>query len=191
MKPRPFGDGLIFVCNAIGLIPLGGKKGHGLYAVVDLADIPLVAPFYWHLNDRRRARCIYAQTNIKRAGRMTTIQMHKLIFPEAQEIDHHDGNGLNNRRSNLRVSSSRANKQNRFVQRNNTSGYRGVNRFGEKWMARVGKGRRGVRAYLGLFETAQDAAHAYDDEARRRFREFARLNFPRPGEQSAQSSSVS
>lgn len=171
-------------------IPLSGKNGRGLRAIVSRRDFRLVRAFRWFVS-YTKARTLYAQTHVKRVGRDTTIQMHRLILPHAHEVDHRNGNGLDNRRRNLRAASSAGNRQNRTLQRNNTSGYRGVryNKQTDSWMACIGagqhKGKRNI--YLGLFKTAKAGALVYDRQARRRFGSFARLNFPRRGERSVRS----
>ena len=175
--PRPI------IHNRVALIPLGGSKGIGLFAVVDLRDLARVRRHHWCANARRGATTVYAQTNIKGPdGRATTVQMHKLIRPGCAEIDHRDGDGLNNRRQNLRRAGPAENRRNRAIQRNNRSGFRGVHRHPYGWVARIGKGRD---RYLGLFSTLIAAAQAYDRAARRRFKSFARFNFPREGERHA------
>lgn len=178
----------IVVSNGVARIPLGGKRAAGRCTRVDACDLPIVGFHRWHANIHPKSRTIYAQTNLKIRGRWTTVQLHKLLVRGTLEVDHKSGNGLDNRRQNLRRAPFTSNAQNRFVQQNNSSGFRGVNftSCAGKWMARVGDGRRGRRVYLGLFATAEGAARAYDKEARIRFGVFARLNFPRNGERSAQ-----
>ena len=108
------------------------------------------------------------------------ILMHRLILdaPEDMEVDHIDGNGLNNRRSNLRLATKSQNAINRRVNRpNKSSRFRGVcwNRKSERWQASIRT--KGKSVYLGLFEREEDAAAAYDEFAAKEFGEFAVLNF--------------
>lgn len=173
-------------CKRIALVPLGGKHGAGRFATIDIDDVPRVAGLFWYAYQHKRTPSIYAQANVKRGGRWTTVQMHKLLL-NAAEVDHVDGDGLNNRRKNLRSATPTQNKQNRPIQRNNRSGFRGVTFLYAvgKWMARIGSGKRSERTYLGVFDNPMEAARAYDKEARRRFGKFARLNYPRKNERSA------
>ena len=92
-------------------------------------------------------------------------------------VDHINGNGLDNRRSNLRPASRSQNGANRGAPSNNTSGFKGVTRFRLKWMAKIQVHGRTI--HLGLFATPQEAARAYDTAALEHFGEYARPNFPK------------
>jgi len=91
-------------------------------------------------------------------------------------VDHKDGDGLNNQRSNLRRSSALQNSQNQRLSRRNKSGFKGVFFKGPKWMASIRMNGRST--HLGMFDSAEAAALAYDAAAAAAFGEFARLNFP-------------
>jgi AP2 domain/HNH endonuclease len=148
----------------------------------DRGDMALVATFNWHVYRRGRRR--YARTNVNLPnGRRTQISMHRLLldFPECQ-IDHRNGNGLDNRRANLRLCDGRQNAMNRRQRSDNTSGFKGVHleaphgyHKGGKWVAQIQA--QGRRIKLGRFNTAEEAARAYDAAARKHFGEFARTNF--------------
>ncbi len=105
--------------------------------------------------------------------------MHMAILggKRNKEIDHRDGNGLNNQRSNLRFCTHAENMRNRNIQKNNTSGYKGVswNKNARKWQAVIKY--NGTHIYLGLFFCLVSAARTYDGKARELYGEFARLNF--------------
>ena len=90
--------------------------------------------------------------------------------------DHINGNGLDNRRNNLRTCTNAENLQNRPKQKNNTSGFKGVflNKLTGKWEARIYS--RKTRTYIGLYKNKIDAANAYNEKATELFGEFARLN---------------
>jgi hypothetical protein len=76
------------------------------------------------------------------------------------EIDHINGDKLDNRIQNLRVVDGITNRRNMPMQRNNTSGHVGVCFKDGKWIARIGAGKRGKRLFLGKFDTIEEAVAA-------------------------------
>jgi hypothetical protein len=106
--------------------------------------------------------------------------MHNVIMG-VKGIDHANGNGLDNRRSNLRPFTGAQNHWNSGISRTNWSGHKGVgwNKAEGKWRARIQA--NGKRLFLGYFDTAEDAGHAYDAAARELHGEFARTATPAAG----------
>jgi hypothetical protein len=105
--------------------------------------------------------------------------MHRLILdPGTAEVDHINGDTLDNRRCNLRLATHAQNMCNNRMRSHNTSGYRGVFWYAErrKWGALIVARRK--RKFLGLYADAVDAARAYDAAAIELHGEFASLNFP-------------
>ena len=158
-------------------ILLHGKKAAGRVALVDDTDYELVSRYRWCAKDARHGLVTYAVANVKINGRHTTIMMHKLItgWPRT---DHHDHDGLNNQRSNLRAATSSQNGANRRRSRSGSSQFKGVSwvRREAKWHAQIGV--NGTHVYLGSFTTEHDAARAYDTAARAAFGQYACVNFP-------------
>lgn len=156
----------------------------GLIAIVDDADYDRVkAAGKWSL--RRDGDRSYAYRHVRRPdGKRTTTTLHAFItgYPLT---DHRNGDGLDNRRCNLRSATVAENGRNRRMSANNTSGFRGVywRKSKGKWEASIG--HLGRQPHLGAFDSAEEAARAYDEAARVLHGEFARLNFPRPGERAA------
>lgn len=107
-----------------------------------------------------------------------TIRMHRVIL-ESPQVDHIDGNRLNNQRSNLRACNHTQNQMNREKSKGLSSLYKGVSwhKQTEKWRARIQTSEGNL--YLGLFESEVEAAQVYDEAAKQHFGQFARLNFPR------------
>ena len=97
--------------------------------------------------------------------------------PAEKLVDHRDHNGLNNRRSNLRLATPRENAQNRRAKRTCSSGYKGVNYRQKDGLFEAALRDNGKRVYLGRFQKADDAARAYDKKAKEVHGEFAYLNF--------------
>lgn len=85
--------------------------------------------------------------------------VHRLLLPSSLQVDHQDGNGLNNLRSNIRAVTGRWNQQNRHASA--TSKYPGVHwdRYSERWQAKIRV--NGIQRHLGSFKDEQKAAGAY------------------------------
>ena len=96
---------------------------------------------------------------------------------EVDHIEHADGSHAQDRLSNLRIVSSSQNIMNQRINRNNTSGYKGVSwhKRNGKWKAEIMS--QGRRKCLGYFTTPEAAALAYDKAAKELHGEFAQLNF--------------
>jgi hypothetical protein len=97
-----------------------------------------------------------------------------LLSPAATEfVDHIDGDGLNNRRSNLRIADRSGNGANRGRPANNSCGFKGASAHGKRWIARVGY--RGQVMRIGMYDTRDEAAAAYGEAATALHGQFARL----------------
>lgn len=152
------------------LIPLS----QGAFALVDADDYDaLVAAGPWHLKPNKYNR--YARST-DRGGRKR-LYMHSLLTGW-RLTDHINGDGLDNRRANLRPATDSQNQANKKKPVDNTSGFKGVyfKRDANGWIAKIVV--RGKFIYLGRFASAEDAARAYDAAALEHFGEFARINFP-------------
>lgn len=158
---------LIAQDNGTFLVPLTG----GLFAVIDEPDVRLVRDHLWCA--RRDGHTHYAF----RGKQQTTLLMHRVILnpPRGVQIDHRDGNGLNNTRGNLRMCTQSQNNQNQVSARGSSS-FKGVcwHRAAGKWEAHIRQ--HGRRHHLGLFVSEMDAARAYNAAAVQCFGDFARLN---------------
>lgn len=153
-------------------IPLPG----GFTTVIDDEDAALVAGFNWRVLELRKGlRYVHAH----RGG--LHIYMHRLILgaPKGRIVDHRNGDGLDNRRANLRLATHSQNHANRGPNaraRGKSSRYKGVywNKARRKWAATIyvdGKSR-----HLGLHATEEAAAAAHDQAALAAWGEFAKTN---------------
>lgn len=163
----------------------------GKVAIVDDDDYELVSQYKWHATQRHNTW--YAETNSKggRVGRKK-IALHRLIMqpPDDMVVDHWDWNGLNCTRENMRICTNLENiNRHRGDPRStvfgaihprcenkNPTGYKGVSRELKKWRAQLKVNRKYIR--VGVFDTVEEAARAYDRAARKYLPNTAYLNFP-------------
>jgi hypothetical protein len=146
----------------------------GFVAFVDAEDYDRVAGHKWHAV-RRSSGLVYAATNIRQLdGRQKSLQMHRLLLPEAERVDHINGIGTDNRRENLRSATHTENMQNRKKHKNNTSGFKGVYAAKGRWRAAIRA--NGQKHNLGYFDSPEEASAAYDEASQRLHGEFSRPN---------------
>lgn len=155
--------------DGAGLIPLT----HGKFAIVDAEDYDRLGKYKWYCREAKNN--FYA---FRRNGKKM-VSMHREIInaPEGLLVDHIDGDGLNNCKSNLRLCTYAENACNRRPNRKGSSKYKGVwfHKRERKWEARIT--RKGKLKYLGRYDDEIEAALAYDRKAKQLFGEFAYLNF--------------
>lgn len=148
----------------------------GLYAIVDDEDHARISRHDWWADVRKRTT--YAYRTIRVNGRRTSLRMHREVLRRCRgEVDHVNGDGLDNRRSNLRTATR---KQNAHNSRGNGISYKGVT-FQPRlkrypWQARIASD--GEQMHIGYYASSIEAARAYDRAARYHFGEYACLNFP-------------
>ncbi len=135
----------------------------GYEAIIDSADAATVERYNWHA--KADGRCVYAIRHAACSvdGKKTTISLHRSIMGEAEGlvVDHINGDGLDNRRTNLRWATRQQNTMNRFAKTKNITGFKGVRRANRsvRWTAVIGM--NGKSHYLGAFDTPEDAYAAY------------------------------
>lgn len=156
----------------------------GFVAIVDAADADRVLQYRW--SAKRCRNTTYARRNVRQPdGTYVTQSLHRFLTGY-DLTDHRNGDGLDNRRANLRAATPGENGQNCRKRSHNTSGFKGVtwHKHRRKWLAQIKSGD-GKNRFLGYFLSADEAARAYDAAARDLHGPFATVNFPQPGERAA------
>lgn len=148
----------------------------GQFALVDDADLATISAYRWRYQRRYDGRGGYATTHVRGAdGIKRQMGMHRLLLapPSHLQVDHINGDGLDNRRANIRICTSAQNAANR------------PSRKAIKGICQRGAGRYLAVIYstpgryeFGPFETEHEAGRAYDAACRILHGEFGRLNFP-------------
>ena len=156
-KTVTYGDTTCLLCY---------RKGEEYKVLVDKEDVNILEKYNkWQVNTSR-GNAVYCQKTINKVHYY--YYLHRVIMNAAQgmEVDHINGNPLDNRKCNLRVVSHRHNLQNFCKNRStNTSGYRGVSymKSYKKWEAYYWTQYKKVK--VGYFDTAEEA-HAAVVKAR-------------------------
>jgi hypothetical protein len=140
------------------------KKAHVGDAMVDDSDFDRVNALRWYLKSPGYA----ARASRDELGIQRTLFMHRFVMgfgPGDPDLDHINGNKLDNRRENLRECDDAQNQWNTGKSIRNTSGYRGVTRgWGNHWSAHIRC--REVLFNLGSYASAELAAAAYEGASR-------------------------
>lgn len=149
----------------------------GLTAIVDAVDAPSIEVRNWCAVYTPTGGPYAATRGKKSKGERRTVYLHAFLMGRRAgfEIDHSDGDSLNNRRSNLRWATRAQNQFNIGPKASNPYGLKGINfdpRYGGRWRARIRVAGR--QKFLGYFKTAEAAASAYSDAADLYHGEFAR-----------------
>lgn len=148
----------------------------GKIAIISEVDIDLtILKWYYDVKYAKRSlnpgceflHRVIAERNINRT------------LTEFEFVDHINLNKLDNTRQNLRVVNRSQNGANRNILSNNKSGFKGVSFHKKtgKWQADIASGILHQKQYIGLFNTPEEAAKAYDIEAKKKYGEFAKLNY--------------
>ena len=147
------------------------KLTQGKYAIIDDEFYEEVSKYKWHFGNG------YAKRK-NPSFKPKLFGMHHVVLPlqKGLMIDHINGNGLDNRRANLRLVTKSQNMMNRGKQINNKSGYMGVcwHKQHGRWRAYIKVNKKQIS--LGLYDTLKEAAKAYNEGAKKYHREYAYLN---------------
>ena len=146
-------------------------QGH--IAIVDDEDYERVNQYKWCYCQG------YAQRYINKGYKKRAIElMHRFInkTDEGLHTDHINGDGLDNRKINLRTCTASQNAMNSKTPKNNSSGFKGVywRKDIEKWRAKIGVNRKTI--HIGNYDSKIKAARAYNEAALKYHGEHAKLN---------------
>ncbi len=153
----------------------------GTVAIVDDEDYQMLRLIRWHV--MRSGKSAYARTATWGESVLGHSLMHRVIMgnPVGKDVDHINGNGLDNRKANLRICTTSENLHNADKQRTwrgkgTSSAFKGVywHSRAKKWAASLACDGKNV--HLGLFESEKAAALAFNQVAVSLFGDFARLN---------------
>lgn len=153
------------------------KKHGNLTFIIDDEDYDLVKDWTFVVTENGGGDYYLSMRKTEGPIRLHTF-FHRFILncPEDMCVDHIDNNTLNNKKENLRIATYNQNAWNRSKTKTRKchSIYLGVTwvKAVKKWQACIGN------KYLGRFDDEVMAAKAYDTEARKLYKEFAKLNFP-------------
>jgi hypothetical protein len=157
-EPRPIGGGICELDLSMGLV-----------ALIDEADAHLVAVCSWCASYNGRNPIPYVKGRPGADRRFVRLHRYLMGFP-ADQVDHENGDTLDNRRCNLRVATQSQSTANTGIRKDNKTGFKGVTFERGLYVATC----KGVR--LGFFTTAIAAAKSYDAAALATFGTFARTN---------------
>jgi hypothetical protein len=161
---------VLFGLYAMKRIPLS----QGKYALVDDADYERLNQWKWCVSNEYGKLYAVCWQNDQH------VRMHRFLLGlkkgNAVQVDHKDGNGLNNQRSNLRIATHKQNQWNKRKRRDNTSGYKGVfwHEASKKWLVQIKA--NGKIQYIGCFKSKIEAARKYNEAAKKYHGKFASLN---------------
>lgn len=171
---------IIRIEHEIAFIRVGSVHGN-LECLIDPADVPLFFGFEagWRAHFQRDRYYVISSSRPR-----SNLHRFLLSEPDGLYVDHKNGDGLDNRRSNIRVATPAQNRYNSRYQ--NKTGYKGVwfhklsGLYGGAVLHPCGK-----RKSIGYYRTAEDAARAHDAVVSELHGEFAFLNFPKPDDSQA------
>lgn len=150
----------------------------GKVALIDDEDYERVMQYNWTVYQSHKRWTFYAHCHPTTG----TTELHRFILGlkrgDRVMVDHRNGNGLDNQKSNLRICSYSENQWNHVIPINNTSGYIGIgyHKKSKKWYARSCVQRK--HFYLGSFDNKNKAAIAHDKAVLHLHGDFATLNYP-------------
>lgn len=149
-----------------GSFGIGFFNNSGNTFIFDLEDYDAINQYTWY--EKICEDISYAVSSSYKIGRM-----HRLILKttDSEVVDHMDGNGLNNRKENLRICKQSENSRNCKTGKNNTTGHKGITNRGCSWYASITYNYKQIG--LGHYKNIEDAIAARKDAEIKYFGSFA------------------
>lgn len=158
----------IIQCNVVEV-----KLTQGFVAIIDAEDFGLVSQYKW-----QALRCPNTVYAVRGGGK---VLLHRVLLnaPDGMHVDHKNHDGLDNRKTNLRLCTHSENNRNRQKQTGCSSKFKGVSKRNSRpnlWRAQI---KINKQIHTRSFATELEAALWYDEMAMEHFGAFAKLNFPK------------
>jgi hypothetical protein len=156
---------------------------NGFEAIVDIDDFDRLSKLTWHMAKTTNSKIGYVTYTINNYDEIKrtcqSIRMHRLVMnvtdPKIQ-VDHINNNPLDNRKCNLRLCNAAQNARNTKFRSTNTTGYKGVflQKRSGRYTSSIGVNKE--RYYLGIYNTPEQAALAYNEASRKYHGEYGYIN---------------
>jgi hypothetical protein len=159
-------------------IDVSTKMYPGMKCKVDPEDVAMLAGYKWGVTymGEGNSKLPYARIRKEENGVFRYIRMHRLIMnaPAGVEVDHINGDTLDNRKSNLRFATRLEQSRNTGMRKNNTTGFKGVSQIktSKRFRAYIVVNRKQIN--LGVYLCAEEASAAYQEAAKKLFGDFMR-----------------
>lgn len=166
-------------------IPLSKQGKHkGKYVAIVSDEDKDLASVRWAIQIKRHGNYVYRKNPDAPVQGRKHLDLHRVIMErviapmtlqKGQVVDHINGNGLDNRRDNLRIATPSQNAMNSKRHKDNRTGYKGVTYFRRDRNYRATIYINGKVTHIGYFDTAEEAHEAYNARAKQEYGEFAKL----------------
>lgn len=156
------------------------KLTRGLVTIIDAEDLELVTQFKWYATRGKNTNYAVRTPWIPEERRYQNVSLHRFLLnaPDGVHVDHINGDGLCNRRENIRLCTPTENRWNTQKRKGCRSEFLGVTHRplrNKTWMAKLIVDKK---HYSRSFATEIEAALYYDELVKEHHGEFAKLNFP-------------
>ena len=150
----------------------------GATVLVDDEDAPLLSRYTWKIKPSKRSNG-YLSSSTRKNGKSISMYFHRIVLGVTgnEIVDHINGDTLDNRKANLRITTSQGNNRNmkKKIMINKTSRFKGPSLKTGKWEVCIR--HSGKQHYLGRYKTEEEAAYVYDMASLEHHGEFGRRNF--------------